>query len=127
MKSVLPISYMDLSMYFDQTREVEYFSPHLGERAVSVSVGVSMVLRNIEVNAEWNAEARVWMVTSDDVPGLITQAATMDALWQKLKVMIPTLIRATSTLSDEVYEPLVARIAYGCPQVVLCSRLVGFA
>ena len=30
------------------------------------------------VRAEWDEEARVWVATSDDVPGLATEALTMD-------------------------------------------------
>ena len=86
-----------------------------------------MGLRNIQVTADWNAEARVWIVTSYDVPGLITEAATMEVLWQNLKIMIPKLLAGRSTSSDEVWEPPITRIVYGCPPVVLCSRLVGFA
>lgn len=44
------------------------------------------------VNAVWDDEARVWVATSDDVPGLATEADDMDALVEKLKVMIPELL-----------------------------------
>jgi hypothetical protein len=30
------------------------------------------------IRAEWDEEAAVWVATSDDVPGLATEAATMD-------------------------------------------------
>jgi len=46
------------------------------------------------VNAVWDDEARVWVATSDDVPGLATEADDMDALVEKLKVMIPELLDA---------------------------------
>jgi len=46
----------------------------------------------ILVNAEWDDEARVWVATSDDVPGLATEAETVEALEAKLKVMIPELL-----------------------------------
>jgi len=46
------------------------------------------------INAIWDDEARVWVATSDDVPGLATEADDMDALVEKLKMMIPELLDA---------------------------------
>jgi len=46
------------------------------------------------VHAIWDDEAKVWVATSDDVPGLATEAATWDKLIPKLKVMIPELLDA---------------------------------
>jgi predicted RNase H-like HicB family nuclease len=44
------------------------------------------------VRAEWDAEGSVWVATSDDVPGLITEAETIEALDAKLKSMVPDLL-----------------------------------
>jgi hypothetical protein len=46
------------------------------------------------VRAIWDGEAKVWVVTSDDVPGLATEAGSLDALLPKLKTMIPELLDA---------------------------------
>ncbi len=46
------------------------------------------------VHAEWDAEASVWVATSDEVPGLATEAETTEALVQKLKTLIPELLAA---------------------------------
>jgi len=46
------------------------------------------------VRAEWDDEARVWVATSDDVPGLATEGETVEGLIEKLKVMIPELLEA---------------------------------
>jgi Domain of unknown function (DUF1902). len=43
------------------------------------------------VKAEWDPEARVWVATSDDVPGLVAEAETMDALVQGVKRLAPEL------------------------------------
>ena len=50
------------------------------------------------INAFWDAEASVWVATSDDVPGLVTEAATMELLVDKLKVLIPDLLEANGLL-----------------------------
>jgi predicted RNase H-like HicB family nuclease len=46
------------------------------------------------VKAQWDDEAEVWVAESDDIPGLITEAATMEYLIKKLKILIPELIAA---------------------------------
>ena len=46
------------------------------------------------IRAEWDAEANVWVATSDDVPGLATEADTIEALSAKLDVMVPELLDA---------------------------------
>lgn len=46
------------------------------------------------VRALWDTEACVWIAESDDVPGLVTEAATIETLVAKLKVLIPELLEA---------------------------------
>ena len=46
------------------------------------------------VHANWDPEAGVWVATSDDVPGLATEAATLEALTQRLLTFIPELLEA---------------------------------
>ncbi|BAZ49863.1 hypothetical protein NIES4103_24760 [Nostoc sp. NIES-4103] len=45
-----------------------------------------------KVEAFWDSDAAVWVATSDDVPGLVTEASTIEVLTQKLREMIPELI-----------------------------------
>jgi predicted RNase H-like HicB family nuclease len=58
-----------------------------------------MQTKQITVHAEWDVEARVWVATSDDVPGLITEADTVEALTENLTVMIPELLEANGALA----------------------------
>ena len=44
------------------------------------------------VHATWDEGARVWVASSDDVPGLATEAETTEDLVQKLKTLIPELL-----------------------------------
>ena len=48
--------------------------------------------RPLYVRAEWDEEAGVWVATSDDVPGLATEASSMETLILKLKTMVPELL-----------------------------------
>jgi hypothetical protein len=46
------------------------------------------------VRAEWDDEARVWVATSDDIPGLATEEDNLEGLVDKLKEIIPELLEA---------------------------------
>lgn len=46
------------------------------------------------VRAEWDEQAKVWVATSDDVPGLATEAPTLEDLSAKLDSMVPELLDA---------------------------------
>ena len=49
---------------------------------------------HIRIKAVWDPEAEVWVAESEDVPGLVTEAASVEALTQKLRVLIPELLEA---------------------------------
>lgn len=53
-----------------------------------------MARRPFFIRAEWDGDARVWAATSEDVPGLATEASTLEALVEKLKTMIAELLEA---------------------------------
>lgn len=61
------------------------------------------------VNAVWDDEARVWVATSDDVPGLATEADDMDSLVEKLKLMIPDLLDANGVAHANVRAKVTMR------------------
>ena len=48
-----------------------------------------MAMDTYHIQADWDPEASVWVATSEDVPGLATEAETIEALTEKLRVMIP--------------------------------------
>ena len=50
------------------------------------------------IRADWDAEASVWFAYSDDVPGLATGAGTMEALMDKLKIVVPELLEENGLL-----------------------------
>jgi predicted RNase H-like HicB family nuclease len=50
------------------------------------------------VQADWDPEAGVWVATSEDVPGLATEADTIEALTEKLRVMVPELLEVNEIL-----------------------------
>ena len=50
--------------------------------------------RTFRVEAEFDSEAGVWYVSDSDVPGLATEASSLDELMAKLQTMIPDLFDA---------------------------------
>ena len=48
--------------------------------------------RPIVVHADWDPEAGVWVATTQDLRGLVTEADTMEALRAKLPGMILDLL-----------------------------------
>ncbi|ROR39632.1 DUF1902 domain-containing protein [Diaphorobacter sp. C33] len=62
------------------------------------------------IHAEWDDEAGVWVATSDDVPGLATESASLEALAEKLHHLVPELLEANGVaMDDAVTYELMAR------------------
>lgn len=59
-----------------------------------------MTGRLYRVESQWDPEAEVWVATSAEIPGLATEAASLELLTEKLKVMIPELLAANGLLGD---------------------------
>ncbi len=52
------------------------------------------------VKAEWDSNAEVWVATSDNIPGLATEGATLEELEKKLLVMVPEILEANDLLPE---------------------------
>lgn len=65
------------------------------------------------IRAEWDDDAKVWVATSDDVPGLATEADTLEALSTKLETLVPELLDANGYPDgpDVPYELLARRFS----------------
>ena len=48
--------------------------------------------RPIVIRADWDPEAEVWVAESPDLPALVTEAESIEALRAKLKVILPDII-----------------------------------
>lgn len=53
------------------------------------------------VRAEGVADAAVWVATSGDVPGWVTEAETIEALDAKLKNRVPELLAANGGMAAD--------------------------
>ena len=54
------------------------------------------------VRAAWDEEAKVWYVEDSDVPGLATEAATLEGLKQRVREIIPDLLEGETGVPDEL-------------------------
>ncbi len=55
-----------------------------------------------EVHTFFDDEAEVWVAESDDVPGLVTEAGSIDELISKLRILIPELLEENGRHPSEV-------------------------
>lgn len=44
------------------------------------------------VTLSWDAEAAVWIATSDSIPGLVLESGSMDALIERVRFAAPELL-----------------------------------
>ena len=45
-----------------------------------------------EITVQWDDEAGVWIATSDDVPGLVLESGSFDALLERTRAAVPELL-----------------------------------
>ena len=61
--------------------------------------------RKFMVTALWDDEAGMWVATSEDIPGLATEAATLDDLLTRVLAVAPELLADNAHLTDEAQSP----------------------
>ncbi len=54
------------------------------------------------VNFTWDDEAGVWIATSDDIPGLVLESGSFDALLERTRFAVPELL----ALNNSEPQPL---------------------
>lgn len=63
-------------------------------------------LHLVLIRALWDADAGVWVATSEDIPGLATEAETLEDLRDKVVAMIPELFEANGITLDVAEIPV---------------------
>ena len=54
------------------------------------------------IKLEWDSEANVWIATSDDVPGLVLESGSLDALIERVKYAVPELLELNGKKYDGI-------------------------
>lgn len=50
-----------------------------------------------EINFTWDDEADVWIATSKDIPGLVLESGSFDALLERTRFAVPELLELNAT------------------------------
>ena len=62
-------------------------------------------MKKLLVMARWDDEASVWVATSDDIPGLVTEAASLDDLLKRVIAVAPELLEDNAHLVQHAGQP----------------------
>lgn len=54
------------------------------------------------INMIWDNEAGVWTATSDDIPGLVLESGSFDALLERVRFAVPELLELNSDRHTEM-------------------------
>lgn len=57
------------------------------------------------VTAQWDGDAGVWVATSDDIPGLVSEAKTLDELIHRVTAVLPELLEDNAHLLGNDAHP----------------------
>jgi hypothetical protein len=58
--------------------------------------------RSIAIDARWDDEARVWLATSFDVPGLVVEAETWPLMIEEVRLILPDLLELSRLGSEDL-------------------------
>ena len=51
----------------------------------------------LRIRLTWDPEAQVWTAESDDVPGLVLESGSFDALIERVRFTVPELLELNGT------------------------------
>lgn len=63
----------------------------------------------LTVRATWDDEARVWVAESDDVPGLVLESGSMDALIERLRYAVPEMLALNGVGKNTVQMSIISQ------------------
>ncbi len=58
------------------------------------------------INASWDDQAKVWIATSEDVPGLCCEDKSLEGLIEVVTGLVPELLAANGIVTDARDIPL---------------------
>ena len=68
---------------------------------------------SLQVTAKWYED--MWIATSEDIPGLVTEASTLEELSENLMIVIPELLKENSHLVKRKSSPIVLNASLELP------------
>lgn len=64
--------------------------------------------RPITIKARWDAEASVWVATSDDVHGLVVEADAWPAMVEEVRLILPELLELLGQPAEKLSLTFIA-------------------
>lgn len=61
------------------------------------------------VKLAWDEEASVWIATSEDIPGLVLESGSLDALIEKVRYAAPELLEMNQEMQQRPIHFLAER------------------
>ena len=74
-----------------------------------------------QVEAFWDREAQVWVAESEDIPGLVIEADTIEALTAKLRQMIPELLQLNHLITLEPQKAITFELISHRQESIECA------
>ena len=65
-------------------------------------------MEELLIKLTWDPEAQVWTAESDDVPGLVLESGSFDALIERVRVTVPELLELNGTTPAPVQLRMVS-------------------
>jgi hypothetical protein len=59
-------------------------------------------MNHCKIKFTWDADAGVWIATSDDVPGLVLEDESFDELVKETHLAVPTLLALNSSPRENI-------------------------
>lgn len=53
--------------------------------------------------AMWDTDSLVWIATSEDIPGLVLESGSLDALMERVRHAVPELLSLNGLEADGVF------------------------
>jgi len=66
----------------------------------------------LEIQAFWDENAKLWIITSDDILGLAIEALTPSELSEKLKFIVPELLYANHLVTQKSSPEVLVTLIY---------------
>lgn len=67
--------------------------------------------------ATWDDEAKVWWTSKTPIPGIVTEAPTIEELYEKLSVLIPEMLEVRNERYTKNSLPIMVKTFKECATV----------
>lgn len=65
-------------------------------------------MEELLIKVTWDNDARVWIAESDDVPGLVLESGSFDALIERVRVTVPELLELNGSAPASIQLRMVS-------------------